>query len=151
MFKQVNKTGLLIIVVLWVISVGVAEESEATAAGSDSYIVIMAQDPAIAYEGDLTGLPATKPGKGRKINPNSAHVRKYTKFLQSKHDKVLNNAGLSVNDKVHDYAVALNGFSAIMTEAQAAAMAKQDGVTLVLPDEMRHPEKTHCWHTRFLY
>ena len=46
------------------------------------YIIVMAQEPAIAYEGDIQGYLATKPGKGGKINPNSAHVRKYSQFLK---------------------------------------------------------------------
>jgi hypothetical protein len=44
----------------------------ASKARKDVYVVIMAADPAIAYEGDISGLPATKPAKGTKINPNSA-------------------------------------------------------------------------------
>ena len=32
------------------------------------YIVLMAQDPAITYEGGITGLQATRPKKGKKIN-----------------------------------------------------------------------------------
>ena len=35
-----------------------------------SYVVVMEQSPIIAYEGEISGLPATKPGKGNKINPN---------------------------------------------------------------------------------
>ena len=41
-----------------------------------SYVVLMAFDPAIRYEGGISGYEATKPGKGAKINPQSAHVRK---------------------------------------------------------------------------
>lgn len=40
------------------------------------YIVRMADDPVVAYDGGVQGIPATKPGKGQKMNPNSAHVRK---------------------------------------------------------------------------
>jgi hypothetical protein len=60
----------------------------------DIYIVTMAADPAIAYEGDLKGYTATKPGKGKKINPNSAHVRKYVGHLSRSHDDALKAAGV---------------------------------------------------------
>ena len=33
------------------------------------YIVLMSHDPAISYEGNIPGLRATKPGKGKKIKP----------------------------------------------------------------------------------
>jgi subtilisin family serine protease len=105
----------------------------------DSYVVLMAADPAIAYEGDMRGLPATKPGKGGKINPNSAHVRKYVKFLEKEHNQALRGASANVNDKVHDYVYAANGFSAILTAAEAAELARQPGVVRVMKDEMRYP------------
>ncbi len=106
---------------------------------TDSYIVVMKQDPVIAYEGDLAGLQATKPGKGGKVNPNSAHVKKYQKHLETTHNASLVKAGANVDAKVHDYTVALNGYSAILTAAEAKGIAAQSEVVLVLPDEMRYP------------
>jgi hypothetical protein len=41
-------------------------------AASSIYIVQMKGNPAVSYEGDVAGYQATKPGKGKKINPNSA-------------------------------------------------------------------------------
>ena len=87
---------------------------------AQSYIVIMANEPAISYEGNIDGLAATKPGKGSKINPNSAHVRKYQKFLESSHDDSLAKAGVDAKARVNTYTMALNGFSAILTEEQVS-------------------------------
>jgi subtilisin family serine protease len=103
------------------------------------YVVVMAADPAVAYEGGVDGMPATKPGKGGKINPNSAHVKKYEKFLEKEHNKALDAVGLSPSAKIYDYTIALNGFAVQLTEAQADQMAKQPGVAMVLPDQLRHP------------
>ena len=50
-----------------------------------SYIVMMALDPAVKYNGNIKGYQATKPSKGKKLNVNSAHVKKYTKFLDKTH------------------------------------------------------------------
>jgi subtilisin family serine protease len=108
-------------------------------AESQVYIVIMEEKPAIAYEGNIMGLPATKPGKGGKINPNSAHVKKYVKFLEKEHDKALAAVGASSSEKIYDYSIALNGFAVPLTEAQANDMARQPGVALVLPDQIRYP------------
>ena len=51
-----------------------------------TYIVQLSGEPILAYEGDIKGYKATKPGKGKKVNPNSAHVKKYAARLESQHD-----------------------------------------------------------------
>jgi subtilisin family serine protease len=137
-------TTLLVLVAVLAMAIPasaqIPEAADLRAQGDrDSYVVVMAADPAIAYEGDIKGLPATKPGKGGKINPNSAHVRKYVEFLQKEHNQALKGTSANVNDKVHDYVYAANGFSAILTAAEAAEVAKQPGVVRVMKDEMRYP------------
>jgi subtilisin family serine protease len=140
--KIAGLLGLMIILSMLITTVGFAQADAGVPAKSDkkSYIVIMEQDPVIAYEGELRGLPATKPGKGEKINPNSAHVRKYEKFLEKEHDKVAQAVGVSERDVNYDYTISLNGFQAFMTEAEVAAMRLQKGVVLVLEDQMRYPD-----------
>ena len=66
----------------------------ATTAGSalsqtstQTYIVQMLEAPAVAYDGGVSGIPATKPGKGNKINPAADNVQKYRAYLKGKHDK----------------------------------------------------------------
>jgi subtilisin family serine protease len=102
------------------------------------YFVQMDLDPAISYKGDVPGFRATKPIKGKKINPKSADVRKYRKFLKAEHDAVLKAVGVKTDKKIYDFSVALNGFAAQLTKAQANEMAKQPGVVRVRPDEMRY-------------
>jgi subtilisin family serine protease len=118
---------------------GVAAE-QATKGGKNAYIVRMALDPTITYDGSIQALPATKPGKGQKINPNSAHVKQYTKFLEKSHDKALQDAGVSTENKLYDYQYALNGFAVLLTPAEAADVAKQPGVVSVLQAELRFPQ-----------
>jgi subtilisin family serine protease len=103
------------------------------------YIVTMAAEPAIAYEGDLKGYTATKPGKGKKINPKSAHVRKYVGYLNQSHDDALKGANVKSSKKIHDYSMALNGFAAQLTQEQVANLRSQKGVVSVRKDEMRYP------------
>ena len=102
------------------------------------YFVLMDLDPAIAYEGKIAGLSATKPTKGKKFNSKSAHVKQYRNFLKTKHDAVLNAVGVRKDKKIYDFSVALNGFVAQLTEAQAIELAKQPGVVRVRPDEIRY-------------
>lgn len=141
---RVGKTGtdamkkllaLLLTVSLLAIAAPVAAQQPE--ADGDVYIVVMTADPAIAYDGSIAGLPATKPGKGGKINPNSAYVKQYVKFLEKEHAQVLTAVGADVDATVYDYTIALNGFAAKMTAAQADEAAKQPGVALVLQDQMR--------------
>ena len=98
------------------------------------YIVQMQGNPVIAYEGDVSGYKATKPGKGQKINPNSAHVKKYAAFLE----KNQNLASASVSaENVYNYRYAFNGFAARMTDADAAALKTRGDVINVWRDEIR--------------
>jgi len=99
----------ILLFALILIGAMVVASTDAASNEVKSYIVIMAQDPVIAYEGDQPGLAATKPGKGSKVNPNSAHVRRYQEHLEAQHAASLQEAGASEAQKVHDYAIALNG------------------------------------------
>ncbi|MFZ7111693.1 MAG: S8 family peptidase [Desulfatiglandales bacterium] len=134
--RMKRSATLLVLIMALVMIMPVA--AKAAKAANDVYIVIMAADPAVAYKGGIEGLPPTKPGKGRKINPHSALVKKYQKFLEKEHNKALEAVGVRPAAKIHDYTISLNGFAAPMTKVQAAQMAKQPGVALVLQDEMRY-------------
>ena len=102
-----------------------------------SYIVVMAGEPLVAYDGDIAGIPATKPDAGEKVDTTSAASRKYTQHLGRQHNASLASAGVSAADKLNDYSVALNGYSALMTEKQAAAIRSQKGVLRVIEDELQ--------------
>lgn len=105
-----------------------------------SYIVLLRQDPILSYEGGVPNYEPTKPGRGNKVNPNNANVRKYEKFLETKHNESLQDAGVNTEAKVHDFTFALNGYSAILTEEQVEVIKLQKDVVLVLEDQMRYPD-----------
>src|SRR5204863_4166578 len=50
------------------------------------YIVRMANLPAVAYDGGVAGYKATKPDKGKTIDPNAPDVVRYVGYLNAKHD-----------------------------------------------------------------
>ena len=104
---------------------------------SDVYIVMMKADPAVAYDGGTGKFKATKPGKGEKINPNSAHVRDYVSHLQSTHDSALSSVG--AGEKIYSYVYALNGFAAVLTKDQVAALRSRGDVLKIWEDEIRQP------------
>lgn len=100
------------------------------------YIVQLRDNPVIAYEGNISGLAATKPDRGDHINPNSAKVKKYVKFLDSKHADALAIAG---GEKFYDYFYSFNGFAAVLTPSQAVKMAKRPDVVKLFKDEFKFP------------
>jgi subtilisin family serine protease len=103
------------------------------------YIVQMIDDPVVAYEGGVNGLRATKPGKGQKINPNSAAVKKYKSYLDGKHNAALDAVGAKDN-KIYSYGYSFNGFAALLTGVQAKALAAQSDVLTIWADELRQVE-----------
>ena len=103
-------------------------------APSSIYIVQMKGDPVVSYEGDVAGYKATKPGKGRKVNPKSTHVRNYAAYLEAEQDQAIKSVGA---DKVYNYRYSMNGFAARMTEADAAALRRRGDVVNVWKDEIR--------------
>jgi Subtilase family/Fibronectin type-III domain/Peptidase inhibitor I9/PA domain len=102
------------------------------------YIVRLADLPAVAYDGGVSGLKATKPKQGQKIDPNAPDVSKYVGYLKGKHDDAL--AGVGGGKKLYDYDFSLNGFAARISEAQAMKLATLEGVISVEPDQEQHAD-----------
>ncbi len=108
-------------------------------AESSVYIVQMTEDPVVAYDGDIAGFPATRPGSGQKINPNSGNVQNYVAHLNGRHNEALNAVGARAS-KLYDYVFSFNGFAAELTATQAAAVAARSDVLNVWEDAARYPE-----------
>ena len=111
-------------------------DQKATVDHGKLYIVQLIEDPAIAYKGGVAGIPATKPGKGQKIDPNNPTVARYVGYLAGRHDTMLARVGAS-NRKVYSYGYAFNGFAAELTDVQAAQLAATTGVLAISKDEAR--------------
>jgi subtilisin family serine protease len=107
------------------------------AAETGIYIVQMKSNPIIAYEGDVAGYKATKPGKGQKINRNNQDVKKYGAYLEKKQNNAIDSVGA---EKVYSYRYALNGFAARMTAADADALRRSDDILNVWKNEIRYPQ-----------
>ncbi|MBU4466360.1 MAG: S8 family serine peptidase, partial [Actinobacteria bacterium] len=110
------------------------------------YIVVLDEDPVASYAGGESGLVATKPVKGDKLDANSAAAQKYTSFLKERQADVAADAGVT---PAATYQVTLNGFSAKLTAQQAAKLQGMKGVQGVFPDEIRHPDAAQTG-TQFL-
>jgi subtilisin family serine protease len=109
---------------------GLLEES-----WNGAYIVQMADQPVVAYEGGIKGLKATAPKGSQKIDPFSADVVTYVSYLDSKHDAALAKVG--GGQKLYDYTYSFNGFAAKLSLDQANKLAGVAGVQAVTPDQLQ--------------
>ena len=119
-------------------TVVIAAPANAAAAGkftNKAYIVRLAEQPVVAYDGSIKGLQATRPGKGQKIDPNSPAVVAYRSFLESRQDAVL--ASVGGDKKLYSYGYVFNGFAAELTAEQATKLAATPGVLAVEKDMAR--------------
>ncbi len=97
------------------------------------YIVQMIDDPAIAYEGGVDGLNATKPAEGENIDKENPDVIDYVEHLDGEHERAISEAG---GEKLYDYGYTFNGFAAEMTLDEAQKATKVNGVLRVTPDTL---------------
>ena len=95
------------------------------------YVVQLIEKPVVTYDGGIPGLPATKPGKGQKIDPQSPNVKNYVSHLNSRHTAVLGQVG--GGEKIYDYVYAYNGFAAKLSAGQAEKLERLSGVKSVEP------------------
>ncbi len=105
---------------------------------TDIYIVQLQGEPVLSYDGGLSGLSATRPGKGKKINRHSQDVKKYVNYLDSRHDEVLNKV-TTRDKKVYNYHYSFNGFAARLTEGQLEELKSNKDVVKIWRDELLKP------------
>ncbi|MBC9822623.1 S8 family serine peptidase [Terrabacter sp. MAHUQ-38] len=117
----------------------IAAPTETAANGAGRYIVTFVDDPVASYDGYEPGFAATRPARGKKLDPGNAAVRSWKAHLTSKHDAALARVGAS---KIYDYTVTNNGVAADLTAQQASALAKQAGVLTLTKDALSQPTTT---------
>jgi len=99
------------------------------------YVVQLADKPIASYDGSVNGLAATQPRAGQRLDLNSASVQLYSGYLAQK--KAAVRAAIGNAPVVHDYKVVLNGFSAMLTDAEVRALVGRGDVLAVTPDVPR--------------
>ncbi len=104
---------------------------------AESYVVIMAADPVVAYEGDEPGLAATAPAPGEDVVPEAPEVSAYVEHLEATQTQVAAEAGVAVEAVGEQYTYALNGFEAQLTPTEVIAIERKPEVAKVVPNELR--------------
>ena len=114
-----------------------AAQPAASPLNDGHYIVMLKDKPLATYSGGVPGIPGTAVPKGKKLNPSGPNSRKYDTHLRAKQQRAAASKGVTIN---RSYTLALNGFSAVLSAAQAKALAGDSSVLAVVPDSMRKPD-----------
>ncbi|MGI4896868.1 MAG: protease inhibitor I9 family protein, partial [Janthinobacterium lividum] len=111
----------------------------ASSFGNGNYVVTLVGDPIAKYDGTLPGLPRLTVTPGGGVDLRQVAAEKYRAFLLDTQTTI---AKLVDAIPVQRYTVALNGFSAKLTAAQAQQLSATPGVLAVSKDTLRHIDST---------
>lgn len=103
------------------------------------YVVLMAAEPVLGYDGGVKGIPATKPAEGTKINPAATNVKKYRAHLEKGQKQALESAGITEVPRLQ-LTVAVNAIALDLTEAEAQRLSVAKGVISVQEDELKQKQ-----------
>lgn len=105
------------------------------------YIIQLADKPIASYNGEVKGLAATQPRSGQRLDLNTESVQLYNGYLDQK--KAVVRSAVANAPIVHDYSVVLNGFSAMLTDAEVRTLMARTDVVAVTPDTPRELTTTY--------
>lgn len=105
-------------------------------AAPQPYLVTLTAAPAATYQGGVAGMAATQAATGQRLQVQAAAVARYRTFLGAEQARVARSVGATPSA---DYTLALNGFAARLTPAQAARLAATPGVRSVTRSVRYHP------------
>lgn len=135
-----RRRGLaLTLAVPGLLGVGLAEGSASAQPDEQpaSYVVVMAAVPVVAYDGSEPGLAATAPDPGESVEPTAPEVEAYVEHLEATQVAVVEAAGASPDAVGEQFTFALNGFEAVLTPTEVAAIERTPEVARVVPNELR--------------
>ncbi|MEV0122691.1 S8 family serine peptidase [Streptomyces sp. NPDC050703] len=97
-----------------------------------TYLVTLADEPLVTYDGGVGDLRATKPAKGGKLDVASAAAKRYRTHLTGRQTRVAKKVGATVRQH---YAVTTNTFSARLDARQLVRLARTKSVVHIAPDQ----------------
>ncbi len=106
-------------------------------APDSSYVVLMAADPAVAYEGGEPGLAPTAVQGGEKLDTEAPAVEAYVDHLAVVQTEAVQAAGVSTDSIGQSFTYVANGFEATLTDAEVERLERQPSVAKVVPNELR--------------
>ncbi len=115
--------------------VGALSGTALAAEARRTYIVQLAAEPAASYSGGVAGYAATQPAPGARFSARAASVQRYLRYLDAQQKSVA--ALVAKAPIVARYHTVYNGFAALLTDAEAAALRASPKVVAVHVDERR--------------
>ncbi|WP_343731128.1 S8 family serine peptidase [Duganella sp.] len=106
-----------------------------------SYLVLLADKPAATYTGGISGLAATQPVAGTRIDPSSTSLQLYSDYLGQKQDAV--KATVPAAEIEYQYKVVLNGFSARLTDDEVRTLQTNSAVSAIRANTERHLDTSY--------
>ncbi|MFI8197033.1 S8 family serine peptidase [Streptomyces sp. NPDC085942] len=100
-----------------------------------TYLVTLADEPLVTYDGGVDGLLATKPVEGGELDVASAAAKRYRAHLRDQQNRVAKKVGATVRQH---YAVTTNTFSARLDARQLVRLARTGSVVHIAPDRFHH-------------
>ncbi|MHA4870328.1 S8 family peptidase [Duganella sp. PWIR1] len=106
-----------------------------------SYLVQLSDKPVTTYSGGISGIAATQPPAGNRIDMSSANVQLYASYLGQKASAV--KALVPAAQIEYDYKVVLNGFSARLTAAEVRTLQASSAVSSIQANAERHLDTSY--------
>lgn len=124
------------------------ETVKPNAKGQIRYIVRLQSEPLALYRGGKAGLAATNPKMAGhlRLNAKSAASLSYQAYLAQERNTVLQAMRSALQRDVpalRTYSIALNGFVAELTPAEAQRVARLPGVAKITPDRILKIQTDH--------
>ena len=110
----------------------VALAASAQVAKRSPYIVQLVDAPVAAYEGTVSGLAATRPSPGQRLDMASARVKAYSAYLDGK--VTLATAKVPAAPVYQRYGVVVNGFAAMLTPDELNKLRVDPSVKAITAD-----------------
>ncbi len=102
------------------------------------YIVQMKEEPAASYQGQTAGYAATQAEAGSRFNAHTPAALAYGGYLRDKQLSVL-AATAPDAQVISQFDTVTNGFTAVLTPAQAQALSLNPNVAVVAEDQLVRP------------
>ncbi|MDR7297232.1 subtilisin family serine protease [Pelomonas aquatica] len=99
------------------------------------YIVQLQEAATASYAGGISGLAATRPPTGSRLDLSASAVRDYIAYIENRQAAVLST--LPAVDPIHRFSIAFNGFSALLTDAEVRQLKGNPSVLAVEEDVPR--------------
>ena len=105
------------------------------------YIVQLADKPVASYTGGVNGIAATQPSAGARLDLESGDVQLYSDYLDQKQATV--QAAIAGAPILYNYSVVMNGFAAMLTDAEVRTLKARSDVASIEADVPRTLNTTY--------